>query len=145
MSARPAYESGRDRERERSVIAAAFGAHGVEAVKLARAYEVDFALMRGERVMGVAEVKVRNRAYDTLMLSLHKAQALRRFAADGLRAWLVVCVPAGIYARRIAADERLDIRLGGRVDRGDWQDIELVAHFPMVGMKRVAPAPEGCR
>ncbi len=120
-----------------------FQPYGLTLAKLPVAYEVDFAVARGERVVGVAEVKVRGRYYATLMVSLHKAQALRRFAADGLRAWLVLCVPGGVYVRRLTPDERLDIRMGGRTDRGDWQDVEPVAHFPMLGMRRVADCPVG--
>lgn len=134
------YESASDRSRERSVADAVFQPYGLEPVKLPVAYELDFAVMRGATMVGVAEVKVRDRAYGTLMLSLHKAQALRRFADEGLIAWLLVHVPAGIYVKRMLTGERLNIRLGGRADRGDWQDIEPVAHFPMLGMKRVAGA-----
>lgn len=125
------------------MIEAVVEPYGLKAMKLPRTYEVDYGVTRGDELVGVAEVKVRGRAYDTLMLSLHKAQALRRFAHEGLRAWLVACVPSGVYVRRISARERFDIRLGGRTDRGDWQDVEPVAHFPMVGMRRVADAPEG--
>lgn len=135
---RPLYESAEDRTRELVAAEAAFGPHGLSVRKLPLAYEVDFAVLRGERVIGVAEVKVRGRAYDTLMLSLHKLQALRRFASTGLLAWVLVSVPAGLYARRIDPDEPLDVRWGGRLDRGDWQDMEPVAHLPMVGMRRVS-------
>lgn len=131
------YERRGDRESELAAAEAAFGPRGLLVRKLPVAYEVDFCVLRDERVIGVVEVKVRTRAYDTLLVSLHKAQALRRFAACGLIAWLLVQVPAGLYARRVLPDEPLDVRWGGRKDRGDWQDMEPVAHFPMVGMRRV--------
>jgi hypothetical protein len=138
MTARPTYESADDRAGEWAAVDAAFGPLGLRCVKLPRAYEVDFGVLRGDVLMGVCEVKVRSRAYETVMLSLHKAQALRRFAREGMRAWLLLSLPTGLYARRIAPDEQLDVRLGGRADRGDWQDIEPAAHFPVVGMARVA-------
>lgn len=141
MGSRPLYESERDRERELSVMQAALAGRDVSAVKLPAAYEVDFGLMREGKLIGVAEVKVRSKAFDTLMLSLHKARALRAFAEDGLEAWVVACVPEGIYALAVKADELFDLRLGGRSDRGDWQDIEPVVHFPMPPL-RVADAPE---
>lgn len=142
MGARPRYESEADRARELAVARAVFQPYGLTVLKLPIAYEVDFAVLRGERVVGFAEVKVRKRAYDTLMLSLHKAEALRRLAT-GFRSWLLVAVPAGVYARRFVIAERFDVRVGGRSDRGDWQDVEPVAHFPMLGLKRVCDLPEG--
>jgi hypothetical protein len=132
------YESARDRELERAVAGAAFEPHGLSVRKLPLAYEVDFAVLRGERVIGVVEVKIRGRAYETLMLSLHKLQALRRYAGSGLRAWLLVSVPAGVYAKRIRPDEPIDVRWGGRTDRGDPQDVEPVVHLPMATMRRVS-------
>ena len=135
---RRAYESERDREREQVVARAVFEPLGLVVAKLPMAYEVDFAVMRGERVVGVAEVKVRSRAYETVLVSLHKVQALRRAAQMGLRAWLLVAVPAGVYAHRVAPAGALDVRWGGRADRGDWQDMEPVVHVPFAGMTRVA-------
>jgi hypothetical protein len=132
------YESAHDRERERAVAEATFGPHGLSVRKLPLAYEVDFAVLRGERVVGVVEVKVRGRAYETLLLSLHKLQALQRCARSGLRAWVLVSVPEGVYAQRIRPDEPVDVRWGGRTDRGDPQDVEPVAHLPMAAMRRVA-------
>lgn len=145
MGARPRYESADDRTRELAVAQAVFDPYGVTLAKLPVAYEADFAVVRGERVIGVAEVKVRSRAYETLLLSLHKAQSLRGFAQCGLRAWLLLCVPSGVYVRRVEPWDLADIRMGGRTDRGDWQDVEPVVHVPMLGMKRVADVPEGCR
>lgn len=135
---RRTYESERDREREQAVALAAFGPLGLTVAKLPLAYEVDFAVMRGERVVGVAEVKVRSRAYETVLLSLRKVQALERHARCGLIAWLLVAVPEGVYAQRVLPGERLDVRWGGRADRGDWQDREPVVHLPMSVMRRVA-------
>ena len=137
---RPLYETSGDRDRERQVVEAVFEPYGLRAVKLPRAYELDFAVLRGERMLGMCEVKVRGRAYDTLMLSWHKAQALRAAAREGLIAWLVVALPEGIYTQRVGADAAFDLRMGGRQDRGDWQDMEPVAHFPMAGMQRVVEA-----
>lgn len=140
MQARPRYERELDRERERAVVETVFHPYGMRTWKLPASYEVDFGLTReGEdALLAVAEVKVRGRAYDTLLLSMHKAQALRRFAAEGFRAYLLVALPAGIYVKRVQPDERFEVRMGGRRDRGDWQDIEPCAHFPMLGMRKVA-------
>lgn len=144
MGARPRYETADDRTRELAVAQAVFDPYGVTLAKLPVSYEADFAVVRDGRVIGVVEVKVRSRAYDTLMLSLHKAQTMRRYAECGLRAWLVLCVPTGVYARQVTASDLADIRMGGRTDRGDWQDVEPVVHVPMLGMRRVADTPEGC-
>lgn len=138
---RPLYETPGDRDRERQVVDAVFGPYGLRAEKMPRAYELDFAVLRGLQVMGMAEVKVRSRAYDTLMLSWHKALALREAARAGLIAWIVVALPEGIYTQRVGADDPIDLRWGGRTDRQDWQDMEPVAHFPMARMQRVMESP----
>lgn len=112
------------------------------AVKMPKAYEVDFAVMRSGRVVGVVEVKVRSRHYPEIILSLHKAQALRRFAAWGLHARLIVATPEGVFLHRVTS-EVTPITLGGRTDRGDPDDVEPVVRYPVAGMRRVCDAPAG--
>lgn len=143
VTMRTIYESDSDRTRERAVVESLLSGGPTQPQKLPIASEVDFSLVRDGRVVGVMEVKVRKRAYDTMFVSLHKAQALRRFAAEGLRAWLVFALPEGVLSQPIAPDAVFDIRMGGRADRGDWQDRDLVAHFPTHAMRRAGDADPG--
>lgn len=106
-----------------------------------KAYEVDFAVVRAGRVIGVAEVKVRRRQHSDLLLSMRKGEALRRFAARGLHARLVVAVPQGVFVYRVATNDRPELCMGGRSDRGDPDDQEPMERYPWAGMRRVCDAP----
>ena len=131
---RPTYETEADRKREREVIEVIAAMGNMRADKLKEYSAVDFALIRGTKVWGVAEVKVRDKLYPQMMLSLHKVQALRNYAALGLEARVVYATPQGIYVKKIGP-ESIDgwIGIGGRKDRGDPDDQELMVFFgPMV-------------
>ena len=103
---------------------------GMKAVKLPQFQDIDFALMKGQVVWGVVEVKARGRHYPQMFLSLAKCQALRNYAAAGLQARVIFATPKGIFAKKIGPLE-IDgwIGIGGRKDRNDPSDIEMVAHF----------------
>lgn len=130
MQNRPVYETEPDLRKEREVIEVVARVGRMTVQKLADKSQIDFALMKGDVVWGVAEVKVRNRLYPQMMLSLHKVQALRLHAAMGLQARVIFAVPEGIYAKRIE-EGPVDgwIGYGGRTDRGDAQDREPVVFF----------------
>ena len=133
---RPIYESEADRSRERAVIEDVCAvAGGFKAVKLKEFSKVDFALMRGPAVKMLCEVKVRDRHYPQMFLSLEKVQALRNYAAaTGIAARVIFATPKGIFAKKIGPLE-IDgwVGLGGRTDRGDPDDVEMVVYFgPLV-------------
>ena len=131
---RPTYETPNDQRKEREVIDVVAAMGNMRADKLKAYSNVDFALVRGEKVWGVCEVKVRNKLYPQMMLSLHKVQALRNYAALGLEARVIYATPEGIYSKRIGPKE-IDgwIGMGGRTDRGDDSDVEMCVFFgPMV-------------
>jgi hypothetical protein len=99
---RPVYETEADRIRERAVALKvkawlAGGANaGVTAVKLKPFSPVDFAICKHDgTVVAFVEVKVRtcrSDEYDTYLLSMDKAIALRRLAQDtnGMLVYLAV-------------------------------------------------------
>lgn len=127
---RPTYETADDRSKERQIIDLVATKFGMKAVKLPQFQDIDFALMKGEVVWGVVEVKARGRHYPQMFLSLHKVQALRQYAAAGLQARVIFATPKGIFAKKIGPLE-IDgwIGIGGRTDRGDAKDQELMVHF----------------
>jgi hypothetical protein len=127
---RPAYESERDRENERRVVNCFCAAYGLEAAKLPIAYQLDFALLKGGRVLGLAEVKWRERRYETLLLSLNKWAAMKRWAESGQRVRLLVRWPEGIFLLKVDGSESWPCVMGGRADRGDWQDMEPMVEIP---------------
>jgi hypothetical protein len=127
---RPTYETPADIEREREVIDAVASKAGMTAHKLKAYSNVDFALMKDRVVRMVCEVKVRNKLYPQMMLSLDKVQALRNYAAMGLEARVIYATPEGIYVKKVGP-LAIDgwIGMGGRTDRDDPDDTEMVVYF----------------
>jgi hypothetical protein len=127
---RPTYETPADIEREREVIDMVASKAGMTAHKLKAYSNVDFALMKDRVVRMVCEVKVRNKLYPQMMLSLDKVQALRNYAAMGLEARVIYATPEGIYVKKVGPDA-IDgwIGMGGRTDRDDPDDTEMVVYF----------------
>lgn len=127
---RPTYETEADLQREREVIDTVASMAGMTAHKLKAYSNVDFALMRDKMVRMVCEVKVRKQHYPQMFLSLHKVQALRHYASLGLEARVIFATPAGIFVKKIGPGS-IDgwIGLGGRTDRGDPDDQELMVFF----------------
>ena len=138
MQSRPTYETTTDRERERAVMDLVAERTRLAAKKLKTYSEVDYCLMRGERVVGVAEVKVRGRDYPEMFIGVSKVQALRSYAAVGLAARVVFATPSGVYLQEVGPLEITGwIGYGGRQDRGDSQDQEMVVFYEQGGMRRI--------
>jgi hypothetical protein len=140
---RPMYERPSHLAAERAAIGVVEGAWRVRAVKLPIAYGVDYALTRDNRaVCGFVEVKCRNNAsgqYPTYLLSLGKLLAARRLAAaTRLPFALVVTFSDGAYFW-LDGGEEVAVEIGGRADRGDWQDTEPCAMIPMSRFKPLLP------
>ena len=127
---RPTYETAADQSRERQIVDKLCERFGMKAVKLPQFQDIDFALMRGDAVWGVVEIKCRKKHYPQMFLSLHKVQGLRAYAASGLQARVIFATPEGLFAKKIGPLE-VDgwIGIGGRKDRGDEIDTELLVHF----------------
>lgn len=79
----------------------------------------------------LVEVKIRQRAYDRYMLSLHKATTMLVMAATS--AFMPVLVVAWTDKREVGVCDLRSVRMepgiGGRKDRGDEQDVEPVVFF----------------
>ena len=132
---RPIYERGKDRDNERRVAEwlAARQPGGKRAVQMPKRYPVDYALIDGPGVFtDWLEIKCRTNtrdAYPTYMVSLEKIRAmfdLARFTA--LPARLVVRWEDALGYLTLPTSD-YEIKMGGRRDRDDWQDIEPMAHF----------------
>jgi hypothetical protein len=136
MTVRPLYETAQDLAHEAEIIEAVVSGLGYDhALKLSRAYGLDWALVRGGRVGGYAEVKDRDLAFGVpggYYIALLKSMAARVITATtGRPCWLVVRFSDG--GVRIA-DFRAAINSAvvehGRTDRGDPHDIEPCAAIP---------------
>jgi len=126
---RPIYESATDRAKERAVIDCISAQFNLRAEKLPK-FDIDFALLRGKEVVMVTEVKCRNAHYDQMFISLDKCRVLRDYAATGLQARVIFATPEGVYAK-IVGPLHIDgwIGIGGRKDRNDGMDQEMVVYF----------------
>ena len=128
----PWYESDGDRRKEQAVIARFCEHAGYVPRKLPDdKYRVDFALDRDGKVAGWAEVKCRGRRYDTLIIDLRKvASGVLLAAQSGKPFFVVVEWPDGIAFTELSSiPER--VAVGGRADRGDKHDTDVVAHIPL--------------
>lgn len=134
MLTRPLYERGKDRENERAVAEwlARRRSDQLSAVQMPKRYPVDYALIDGYGTFHEwLEIKCRTNAmgaYPDYMVSLEKVRGmfdLARFTA----------LPARLIVRwedclgSLTFPVTYDIRMGGRKDRGDAQDMEPMAHF----------------
>ncbi len=127
---RPRYESEGDRRLELEVIETVAGLAKLSPWKLPPLAHADFALNRGGRTVALAEVKVRRRHFEPLFLSLEKVLELQRYAAAGIKCRVLFATPAGIFSKAIEPGSVGGwIAPGGRSDRGDRSDRELMVHF----------------
>jgi len=130
---RPIYETRENRQEEQDVadrLAAAWKATILSLPKLAK---VDRLVISNGMARGWLEIKCRrNRmdAYPTYMISSRKIQdGLDLSEATKIPFILAVSWSDGVRWLRVTS--MYPTRSGGRVDRGDAQDIELVCDIPL--------------
>lgn len=132
--ARPMYETAADRAKEQA-LANAFAEHGYDFYKLPMQYRLDFVVFKDNKAKAFIEVKHRNvrlLQYDTAMVSLSKViQARLLTQHTGLPAYLMNVYIDNIARFDFAGDYKLG--KGGRSDRGDSQDADICAYFPIGG------------
>ena len=130
--ARPLYETEADRRKEQA-LADAFARHGYDFYKLPIQYRLDFVVFKGGEAKAFIEVKHRNvrlLQYDTAMISLSKVLQARTLTQHtGLPAYLLNVYQDCIARFDFAGDYTLG--KGGRSDRGDAQDADICAYFPI--------------
>ena len=130
--ARPMYETEADRKKEQA-LADAFKQHGYDFYKLPIQYRLDFVVFKDNQAKAFIEVKHRNVKlfqYDSAMISLSKViQARLLTQHTGLPAYLLNVYKDNIARFDFAGDYTLG--KGGRFDRGDSQDADICAYFPI--------------
>lgn len=132
---RPTYESHQDRVNEIEVATELAVLWRCEAHKMPAFYQVDWALANSGTIRAWVEIKcrkVKRTQYPTLMLSLHKwLHGLKLQSDTGIPFILVVRWDEGIFYMRANSLMKPEIRISGRVDRGDPQDMEPCVHIPI--------------
>lgn len=134
------YETEEDRQREAEVAALVADAwrcrvRKINVPKGELAYRLDYELSRpGKPITAYAEIKCRNFHYGdfrTVIVSRSKVMA-----AEGKLAFFIVrLLDGGVYWVRF--DSKHTFALGGRWDRNDPHDVEMVAHYPMISFRRL--------
>lgn len=129
---RKQYETAADRAKEQA-LANAFAEHGYDFYKLPVQYRLDFVVFKDNKAKAFIEVKHRNvrlLQYNTAMVSLSKLiQARLLTQHTGLPAYLLNVYIDNIARFDFAGDYKLG--KGGRSDRGDAQDADICAYFPI--------------
>ena len=135
---RPKYESQNDLANERDAALFFAQKYGCDIAKLPVQYRLDFSVVdQSGDVVAFVEVKRRfnaMRKYCTCILSLSKLMA----AIDIKNATKKNCYFLVHWDDAIGfveLDDRYKIKIGGRMDRGDWQDVEPVIHIPVDDFK----------
>ncbi len=102
---------------------------------------VDRVLYRGDKLYAYFEVKCRNNPHDKYAEYMIDADKLERglFIAgyDGVSFLLVVRFTDGIFWVKVTQELLAVQRSGGRKDRGDPNDIDRCAFFPVTNFRRL--------
>ena len=130
---RPLYETEANRINERAVAKLIEGKWNCKCVKLKQAYALDYALIRDGKVIAFMEIKCRNYTMDKLnsmggfMISVHKwLEAKAICDVSSVPLCLVVRTHDGVWYHKTSDFLNDGIGFGGRLDRGDDQDVEPV-------------------
>lgn len=137
---RPMYENESTLKAEREVAQQLEKRWRCKLIKLPISYRADYLAFR-DKPVAVIEIKCRNRKYPKMFLSLHKfleARGLARSLSTDREVpfILVYGFPEGIWWGNVT-NYPLDIEVGGRADRGDWQDTEPMQMFDLTGFKKL--------
>ena len=137
---RPSYETTADREREADIAATLADAWRCQLIPMPPKTPFDYAAARGGKVQALVEIKTRtNHAnkYPTYMISAEKInECLTRSINWRVPFYLVVSFQDQIMFWS-GKSMGFSLEIGGRQDRGDSQDIELVYQIPMTEFKKI--------
>jgi hypothetical protein len=131
---RPMYENSATLEAERRAIMRYAKAWDYDVRKLPIRYNIDYAMMSQTKITAWAEVKCRNvdvNQYPSLMISAEKIWAgLRMAAISNIPFILIIEWLDVLGSLEVKKEHALDVRIAGRKDRDDWQDMEPMIFFP---------------
>ncbi len=142
MTQRPVYESDENLSEETKVAYLVASAWGGEPVKLPKFYKCDWGIVVLGSIKALIEIKCRDfkpDKYPTIILSADKWTYLcYSDAALGIPCLFVArFADKSIRYIRPSHQKGFSVKLGGRNDRSDWQDIEPVVHIPIDQMRKV--------
>ena len=135
---RPKYEQAIDLQNELSV-AKLLKRHNYSLHKLPVQYGIDCAIHcdQDDCIVGFGEIKTRTfemNKYPTAMVNLHKVVRARHLTeTTGLPSYLIVLWTDALARISFASD--FSLQMGGRTDRGDPQDVDVCAYYPIESFK----------
>lgn len=142
---RPLYETEDNLREQEGVARLVEEKWKCKFVKLKKAYALDYAVLRGGKIVAFAEVKCRNYTMEKLnsfggfMLSLHKwTEAKNISGVSGVPFVLIVKTIDGFWHHSTTGFETDGISFGGRTDRNDLQDVEPVVILKGGRFKKLA-------
>lgn len=140
--ARTMYETEAHLEKERSVIWLICEKFKCEASKLPIKYGLDYALSRDGKIAAFCEIKCRNYPFshflDGYAISLNKIITAKQISeTTGLPFILVISCEDGVYYAKMTEFKNIPTVMGGRKDRGDWQDMEPMAVLQASEFKKI--------
>lgn len=149
---RPIYETALDRKRanflaKQMLRKAKWPMPVGNMRRLPAMYGCDFSIEHADKVIGLLEVKARgftSDAHKTIIMGLNKLVALRALALHtGLPVFVLIGFDDG-YCAWFNIDSQMEyVEYGGRIDRGDANDFEPVAHFAIANMEIFKADKEG--
>ena len=131
------YENEQTLQTERKAISLVADKWKAEVVKLPRRYSIDFALLRGKKVMAWVEFKSRKNTrekFPTYIFGLYKYRNLLSMSeTTGIPAFMIVEWQDAMGY--VSIPTKHDIIFSGTVKRGDWEDMEPMVEIPIESFK----------
>ena len=145
---RPIYETPETLKNEREVADFLEEVWGCTFYKMKIAYGLDFVVMKDDKIVCVAEIKCRNYTSEQLdkwgglILSASKAhRAIEWTIAHKVPLLLAISLIDGLFVAWVDDWSDFEVKIKGRSDRGDWQDMEPCCLIPMSKFTKVADDP----
>jgi hypothetical protein len=137
---RPVYENKEDSKREADVAKILEKSWKCDLIKMPPKSPFDYAAKRGKLIEAIVEIKTRTNTfqkYPTYMISAEKVCAcMQRSIYLRVPFYLVVQFTDGVYYWS-SNQEGFTLDVGGRTERGDTLDLEMVCHIPIDHFKRL--------
>lgn len=115
-------------------IAQLYAKRGAVPVQTKKLSDFDVCFVRDGRIVSVAEIKCRTNpmsAYPTYMISAEKMRKLCAFAQmHGVVGMIIVGWSCGTVGH-VTMPCKHTLQIGGRIDRNDPMDTEIVCHIPI--------------
>lgn len=140
---RPAYETKQDKRREHEVLGALSVKWKCEAIPSDRFHTYDAVLKRDGKVVGCVEIKCRDMGIDRyphLIISKKKCDLIVSLCnrhPHKPKALLVVSLHDRIVGTELTP-LKYETAVGGRNDRGDPADVEIVYQIPWTSFKLIS-------